>query len=188
MDTEGLRLAALLSTISTIHKPTEVDGYPIACVDMDCDHDPKGECPLVKFTVCAACYALADPGADSEGIFPGDVIWPCPTGKVLEDWLGPAVADPRIIAGVGCTWWGTFSEAEVTYTPTGRARLPVCPHCGSATMQFADEVAFWRAVDNWGAGHPGYHAMVEWVRGKHFHEWTSAADAYEKEHHPSNPT
>ena len=86
--------------------------------------------------------------------------------------------DPRIVYGVRCSWWDSISKAGTR--EVGGHRLPVCPHCGSPLFESPDDKAWWRQVDAHEAkGHPGYRAMLEWIRGKCFPSFEVASRRYE---------
>lgn len=82
--------------------------------------------------------------------------------------------DKRFVYGARCCWFGSITE--VGHTDGG---LPCCPHCRSVLYEMPDETTWWDGVDRYEAsGHPGYRAMVEWMRGKHFRSPIEAATAY----------
>ncbi|WP_026783127.1 hypothetical protein [Pleomorphomonas koreensis] len=82
--------------------------------------------------------------------------------------------DKRFVYGARCCWFGSISE--VGHTNIG---LPCCPHCGSVLYEMPDEATWWDGVDRYeAAGHLGYRAMVEWMRGKHFRSPDEGAAAY----------
>lgn len=55
---DDLRTAVI--TAARAHRPTTIQAYASACVDMECDHDPTQECPLVDVQVCATCTAISE--------------------------------------------------------------------------------------------------------------------------------
>ena len=99
-----------------------------------------------------------------------------------------------IVHGAGCLWWDSGSKAGRTVPFNGHS-FPCCPHCGSLLMQVENEASFFKGVDEHEAnGHPGYRAMLLWIRGKCFKTvgeamvaWKSATAAPEGESDATTP-
>jgi len=86
------------------------------------------------------------------------------------------MADTRIVSGFSCAWWGSISEAAAF--PNG---IPCCPHCKGVLLETESLEAWWTAIDAFEAnGNPGYRAIVEWLRGKHFHSFVIAREVYNR--------
>lgn len=89
-------------------------------------------------------------------------------------------ADTRLVYGVNCSWWGLIAETSRT-----SGGIPCCPHCCSVLFEVATETEWWANVDaHEAAGHPGYRAMIEWSRGKHFASHFSMERAYANRNEP----
>lgn len=87
--------------------------------------------------------------------------------------------DTRIVYGARCTWWDSIDKvATLDIGPTGG--LPCCPHCRGVLMEVPTAAEWWAGADKYEAnGHPGYHAMIEWMRGRCFKNMDAATAAYE---------
>lgn len=83
-----------------------------------------------------------------------------------------------IVHGAGCTWWDVIENAG---HHTGAHPLPCCPHCGSVLYQHDNEQAFWAGSKEYEKTHPGYIALMQWMKGKCFKTMADAAAAYESE-------
>lgn len=100
-------------------------------------------------------------------------------------------ADPRVVSGARCVWWGSISEVKTVKVPAVIAHgldlpageLPCCPHCGGVLFEWPDQAAWFESVDKHEArgGADGYRAVIEWMRGKHFNTWAEAQAAYDAE-------
>lgn len=86
--------------------------------------------------------------------------------------------DTRIVYGAGCGWWDSIDKVG-TLDGSG---LPCCPHCHGVLFETESLDIWWEGVDKYEAnGHPGYHAFVEWIRGKCISSWSEAKEIYERE-------
>ena len=82
--------------------------------------------------------------------------------------------DTRIVCGASCVWWDSIDKVSK------RMPIPTCPHCGGVLFEIPSIEDWWKMVDQYeAAGHPGYHAIVEWMRSKCFKSLTMATAAYE---------
>jgi len=86
------------------------------------------------------------------------------------------VKDNRFVYGANCTWYGPIAEAG------SFGGLPVCPHCGGVLFEMATEKEWTDSVANFDARWPGYRALVEWTKGRHFADYLEAKEAYDREH------
>jgi len=59
--------------------------------------------------------------------------------------------------------------------------FPCCPFCGSLLFQHDSEKAFWAGSKEYEETHPGYIALIKWLKGKCFKSISEAAVAYEAE-------
>lgn len=100
---------------------------------------------------------------------------------------GLADANDRLVQGAQCTWIGYLSEAPDDPTK----QRPVCPHCGHNLITAADEPTVQLGFEAFEMGaytsinppprpHPGYKAMMAWLRQQPacWTTITGAADAY----------
>lgn len=89
--------------------------------------------------------------------------------------------DTRIAYGARCVWWDSIQNVG-TITARNGATLPCCPHCRGMLFEMPNEQEWFAGVDKYeGAGHPGYRAFAEWMRGKCFPDINAAKRAYEAE-------
>lgn len=85
------------------------------------------------------------------------------------------MADTRIVYGARCGWWDSIDKVGVD------GGLPCCPHCKGLLFEMDSPKTWWAGVDRYeAAGHQGYHAFVEWIRGKCM-DWSEAQEIYERE-------
>lgn len=90
-----------------------------------------------------------------------------------------AASDARIVYGMRCVWWDGIEKVAKT-TPLDGHSLPCCPHCGGVLMQMDGPAQWWAQVEQHeAAGHPGYRAFIEWMKGKCFPTMSAAKAAYE---------
>lgn len=79
-----------------------------------------------------------------------------------------------VVYGMNCRWWDGIEN--IGHREGG---LPCCPHCRGVLFQM-DIDDWWKAVTKYEeAGHPGYRAFIEWLKGKCFRTWNEAKAAYE---------
>lgn len=87
--------------------------------------------------------------------------------------------DTRIVYGMRCAWWDGIEKVGRIETPSGHG-LPCCPHCRGVLMQMDSPAQWWDLVNRHeAAGHPGYRAFIEWLKGKCFPTVQAAKAAYE---------
>ncbi len=90
-----------------------------------------------------------------------------------------ASTDTRIVYGMRCVWWDGIEKTARTPERDGHS-FPCCPCCGSVLMQMDDPKQWWDTVEKHeAAGHPGYRAFIEWMKGKCFPDMKSAKAVYE---------
>ena len=88
--------------------------------------------------------------------------------------------DTRIAYGVHCTWWGGIAEVGTRRSAAGA--MPCCPHCKNVLFEMPDEKTWFENVEKYAAdGHPGYVALMLWLRGKCFPTFQDAERAYAAE-------
>lgn len=89
-----------------------------------------------------------------------------------------------IVYSAGCLWWDVIENAGGIRPPSGKSQLgplPCCPFCGSVLYQFDSEEEFWAGAESYEETHPGYTALMMWLKGKCFRTMAEAAAAYEAE-------
>jgi hypothetical protein len=100
-----------------------------------------------------------------------------------------------IVHGAGCCWWDIIENAGAHRPPRQTteqaisekgdsfrpASLPCCPFCGSVLFQHDSEKEFWAGSAEYEKTHPGYVALMTWMKGKCFKTMSEAAIAYESE-------
>lgn len=85
------------------------------------------------------------------------------------------MTDTRIAYGARCTWWGPIQEVG-TRPPHG---LPCCPICHGMLFEEESEAQWLAGAQAYqDDGHPGYLAMVQWLKGQCFANYDLAAAAY----------
>ena len=85
-------------------------------------------------------------------------------------------SNERVVYGVNCVWWDTIDKVDAK-----ESGLPCCPHCGSVLMEVPSLENWWTSVDKHQEnGHPGYHALMEWMRGRCYRTMGDAQAAYEQ--------
>lgn len=77
---------------------------------------------------------------------------------------GARPLDPRIVYGVGCTWWESITEVA-KHPENG---LPCCPNCKGMLMECDNEADWDSQVRSYAnrEGDPGYVGYIAWLRGK----------------------
>ena len=68
---------AAIERVRELHRPIDVDALQHGCAAEECGHEFG--CPLIKMTVCKACYDLGERERFGQG-----VPWPCPTIQALD--------------------------------------------------------------------------------------------------------
>lgn len=90
-------------------------------------------------------------------------------------------ADPRIVYGARCSWWDSIDKVGETAPRPGR--ISGTPFCHGVLFEVEDEPTWWALVDEMEAnGMPGYHAFMEWLRGKCRPSLTDARAEFDREH------
>lgn len=85
------------------------------------------------------------------------------------------MTDTRVAFGARCTWWDDIHQ--VGRHPFNR--LPCCPHCKGMLFEKSDLASFMADVDAYEAdGHPGYRALLTWMRGRCYRTLEAASAAY----------
>jgi hypothetical protein len=89
------------------------------------------------------------------------------------------MTDTRIVYGARCTWWDGIEKIGRITAGNG-ATLPCCPHCRSVLYEMPDPETWWSGARKYqDAGHAGYVAFVEWMKGKCFPNIQEAKAVYE---------
>ena len=96
------------------------------------------------------------------------------------------MTDTRIVYGALCTWWDGIDNVGLLPAGPSGHRLPCCPHCASPLFELPNEDQWWSQVEaHEKAGHPGYRAFIEWLRGRCFGTLASAMATYKAENSSS---
>jgi hypothetical protein len=102
----------------------------------------------------------------------------------------PAIVDGRMVQGSQCTWIGRMDQAV-----DDSEGIPKCPCCGNNLLTAQDEETIQLGLEAYELGayqsvnpapraHPGYGALMAWMRGSSKRCWPTieqAADSFYKE-------
>ena len=90
-----------------------------------------------------------------------------------EGLVSPELVSELIVYGVVCMWWDSIDKAASL--PSG---LPCCPHCKGVLFEMPRRRWFKSIDEHEANGNPGYRAMWDWARGKHFRTYQEMVEAY----------
>jgi hypothetical protein len=88
--------------------------------------------------------------------------------------------DERVVYGMRCVWWDGIENVGTLDHKESVHGLPCCPFCRGVLMQVDNPKVWWEGVNNYEkAGHPGYRAFMEWLKGKCYPTMRAAQEVYQ---------